>query len=83
MKTYEIEVQQTIITTVSVPAESEEAALEAVDQRDFPLPDRNEWSSLKGSFEYEVLNEDDGEGAEHYSPADLEFDSFGPGESEG
>jgi hypothetical protein len=61
MKTCEIEVAQTIVTTVKVTADSEDAALAEVDKRDFPLPPRDEWSSVKGSFEYEVLNggEDD------------------------
>ena len=56
MNTYQVEVMQTIVTTVPVEAESEEAALDKVDRRDFPLPPRDEWSSVKGSFEYEIAD---------------------------
>ena len=56
--TYEVEVMQTIVTTVTVQADSEDEALGKVDERSFPLPPRDEWSSVKGSFEYEVLSDD-------------------------
>lgn len=44
---FEVEVQRTITTTVTVNAADAEAAARKVAQRDFPLPPYEDWSMLK------------------------------------
>lgn len=61
MSSYEVEVAVTMYTTVTVEADSEEAALAKVE-RDFPLPPRDEWH--EGTWEYEVLTPDEEPGEE-------------------
>jgi hypothetical protein len=50
MPTYEVEVTRSITTTVSVEADSAEAAVSKVAKHDFPLPERDEWNGMKDWF---------------------------------
>ena len=89
--TYQVEVTRSISVTVTVSADSAEAALEQVSRRDFPLPPRDEWDGHK-DWEYTVYDADGGElvstwdgGACGYSPEDAATgvtfgDSRGQGE---
>ena len=58
--TYQVEVTRSISVTVTVSADSAEAALEQVSRRDFPLPPRDEWDGHK-DWEYTVYDADGGE----------------------
>lgn len=46
MATFEIEVQQTITTTVEVKARNLAGAAAKVIRADFPLPPRDEWENI-------------------------------------
>lgn len=54
---YVVQVVRTVRTEVEVEADSQTEALAKVDRRDFPLPDAAEWSVLKGSYEYLVMDD--------------------------
>lgn len=54
---YVVQVVRTVRTEVEVEADSQTQALAKVDRRDFPLPDPAEWSVLKGSYEYLVMDD--------------------------
>lgn len=56
---YVVQVVRTVWTEVEVEADSQTQALAKVDRRDFPLPDPPEWSVLKGSYEYLVMDDPD------------------------
>jgi hypothetical protein len=56
---YEVEIQRTIITTVTVPASSPGAARAEADKESFPLPPQSEWETLKG--EKIIVRDTDGE----------------------
>jgi hypothetical protein len=58
MTSYTIDVTQMITVSVTVMAGSEDDALAEVDKVGFPLPPRDQWSSVKGSFEYELVEGD-------------------------
>jgi hypothetical protein len=56
MTAYTVEVQRSISVQVTVTAETAEAALAIVDQADFELPPRSEWTHKDWS--YVVCGED-------------------------
>lgn len=62
MAIFQIEVQQTITTTVEVRARNLEGAVAKAIRRDFPLPPRDEWENI--GWTYQAPVDDDG----HYDP---------------
>ncbi len=55
MNTYQVEISRTISTTVTVQAESAEAAADLVDDVDFPLSVRDDWTGHK-DWTYRATN---------------------------
>ena len=52
---YRVEISRTVQALVEVDAATPQAALEVVDQREFPLPPAADWQPLEG-WEYAVLD---------------------------
>jgi hypothetical protein len=53
-----VTVTQTITVDITVQARTAREAAAKADRVDYPLPDRDAWSSIKGSFEYRVSDMD-------------------------
>ncbi len=58
MPRYAVEITRSISVTVSVTADTAEAAVAAVDNRRFPLPEPAAWSAHK-DWRYLAVNEAD------------------------
>jgi hypothetical protein len=60
MTKYDVEVTRSITASVTVEADSPEAAYEMVSRRDFELPPRDEWQGHK-DWEFAVYDQDGNE----------------------
>ena len=74
MPMYEVEVIRSITTTVTVEANSPEAACTTVNNPDFELPPRDEWTGSK-DWEFAVYDKDGNElgrdeGSGYYTTTD-------------
>lgn len=58
MPSYEIDISRTVTTTVTVEADSPEAAIATIDKVSFVLPAEDRWSVEKGSYEYFIDGEE-------------------------
>lgn len=57
MATYHVQVMRMIETSVEVEADSPAAAAARVERADFPLPEHNQWGTVKGD-ELRVFDRD-------------------------
>lgn len=53
---YQVRISRTIEATVEVEADSPREAADIVDSRDYPLPPPEAWETVKGSWEYVVVD---------------------------